>query len=292
MQNLQGKTAFITGGASGIGFSMARAFGAAGMNVMLADINEEDLGHAVNELKERQIKVAGVRCDVADRKSLEQAADETVAAFGKVHVVCNNAGVGAGGAIGTLKPGDWDWTIAVNLMGVVYGTEAFLPHIRAHGEGGHFVNTASMAGLISIPGMEPYTASKYAVVGMSEGWAGQLAPENIGVSVLCPGSVRTRIHESARARQDRFGPAADERDPERVEAAKQLILGGLDPERVGARVVEAVQAGELYIFTHPDMAPLFTERARNIEAAFARASESPALAGATYKTPDQIKVFD
>ena len=292
MQELQGKTAFITGGASGIGFSMARAFGAAGMNVVLADINEDDLGAAVDELRERQIKVAGVRCDVADRKSLEQAADETIAAFGKVHVVCNNAGVGAGGAIGTLKPGDWDWTIAVNLMGVVYGTEAFLPHIRAHGEGGHFVNTASMAGLISIPGMEPYTASKYAVVGMSEGWAGQLAPENIGVSVLCPGFVRTRIHESARARQDRFGPAADERDPERVEAARQLILGGLDPERVGARVVEAVQAGELYIFTHPDMAPLFAERARNIEAAFVRASESPALAGAVYKTPDQIKVFD
>ena len=292
MQELQGKTAFITGGASGIGFSMARAFGAAGMNVVLADINEDDLGAAVDELRERQIKVAGVRCDVADRKSLEQAADETIAAFGKVHVVCNNAGVGAGGAIGTLKPGDWDWTIAVNLMGVVYGTEAFLPHIRAHGEGGHFVNTASMAGLISIPGMEPYTASKYAVVGMSEGWAGQLAPENIGVSVLCPGFVRTRIHESARARQDRFGPAADERDPERVEAARQLILGGLDPERVGARVVEAVQAGELYIFTHPDMAPLFAERARNIEAAFLRASESPALVGAVYKTPDQIKVFD
>jgi len=292
MKDLQGKTAFVTGGASGIGLSMARAFGAAGMNVMLADINEDDLSVAVNELKERQVKAAGVRCDVADRKSVERAADETVAAFGKVHVVCNNAGVGAGGPIDTLKPGDWDWTIAVNLMGVVYGIEAFLPHIRAHGEGGHFVNTASMAGMISIPGMEPYTASKYAVVGMSEGWAGQLAPENIGVSVLCPGFVRTRIHESARARQDKFGPASDERDPARVEAAKQLILGGLDPDRVGARVVEAIQAGELYIFTHPDMAPLFTERARNIEAAFARAAESPALAGADYRTPSEIKVFD
>lgn len=293
MRDLQGKTAFITGGASGIGFSVAKAFGAAGMNVMLADINEEDLGAAVAELTERQVKVAGVRCDVAERKSLEQAAEETIATFGKVHVVCNNAGVGAGGAIGTLKPGDWDWTIAVNLMGVVYGTEAFLPHIRAHGEGGHFVNTASMAGMISIPGMEPYTASKYAVVGMSEGWAGQLAPENIGVSVLCPGFVRTRIHESARARQEKFGPAAtEERDPGRVEAAKQLVLGGLDPERVGARVVEAVQANELYIFTHPDMAPLFEERARNIMAGFARASESPALAGADYKTPGELKVFD
>lgn len=292
MKDLAGKTAFVTGGASGIGLSMARAFGAAGMNVMLGDINEDDLATAVAELKERQIRAAGIRCDVAERKSVERAAEETVATFGKVHVVCNNAGVGAGGAIGTMKPGDWDWTIAVNLMGVVYGTEAFLPHIRAHGEGGHFVNTASMAGLISIPGMEPYTASKYAVVGMSEGWHAQLAPESIGVSVLCPGFVRTRIHESARARQEKFGPAADDRDPERVEAAKQLILGGLDPDRVGARVVEAVQAGELYIFTHPDMAPLFAERARNIEAAFVHAAESPALAGSGYKTPGEIKVFD
>lgn len=292
MRDLQGKTAFVTGGASGIGFSMAKAFGAAGMNVMLADINEDDLGVAVAELNERQIKAVGVRCDVAERKSLEQAAEETVARFGKVHVVCNNAGVGAGGPIGTLKPGDWDWTIAVNLMGVVYGTEAFLPHIRAHGEGGHFVNTASMAGMISIPGMEPYTASKYAVVGMSEGWAGQLAPENIGVSVLCPGFVRTRIHESGRARQEQFGPAADVRDAERAEAAKQLVLGGIDPERVGARVLEAVQANELYIFTHPDMAPLFEERARKIMAAFERAGESPALAGTGYKTPTAINVFD
>ncbi len=180
MKDLAGKTAFVTGGASGIGLSMARAFGAAGMNVMLGDINEDDLATAVAELKERQIKAAGVRCDVAERKSVERAAEETVATYGKVHVVCNNAGVGAGGPIGTLKPGDWDWTIAVNLMGVVYGTEAFLPHIRAHGEGGHLVNTASMAGMISIPGMEPYTASKYAVVGMSEGWHAQLAPDSIG----------------------------------------------------------------------------------------------------------------
>ncbi|MEQ8950721.1 SDR family NAD(P)-dependent oxidoreductase, partial [Parvibaculum sp.] len=159
MKDLSGKTAFITGGASGIGLSMARAFGAAGMNVMLADINEEDLAAAVTELNERQVKAAGVRCDVAERQSVERAAKETVDRFGKVHVVCNNAGVGAGGPIDAVKPGDWDWTIAVNLMGVVYGMEAFLPHIRAHGEGGHYVNTASMAGMISVPGMEPYTAS-------------------------------------------------------------------------------------------------------------------------------------
>ena len=291
MKDFAGKTAFITGGASGIGLSMARAFGAAGMNVMLADINEEDLAAAVTELKERQIKAAGVRCDVTERKSVERGAQETVDTFGKVHLVCNNAGVGAGGAIGTVKPGDWDWTIAVNLMGVVYGMEAFLPHIRAHGEGGHYVNTASMAGMISVPGMEPYTASKYAVVGMSEGWAGQLAPENIGVSVLCPGFVKTRIHESSRARQEKYGPA-EARDEDSASAAAELVLGGIDPDRVGARVLEAVEAGELYIFTHPDMAPLFADRARRIEEAFARAGESRALQGLDYRTPGKISMLD
>ncbi len=292
MKDLSGKTAFVTGGASGIGLSMARAFGAAGMNVMLADISEDDLGVALKDLRERQIKAEGVRCDVAERASVEQAAKATLDAFGKVHVVCNNAGVGAGGAIGTMKPGDWEWTIAVNLMGVVYGMEVFLPHIRAHGEGGHFVNTASMAGIISAPGMEPYTASKYAVVGMSEGWVQQLAPENIGVSVLCPGFVKTRIYESGRARQEKYGAGNDERDPERAEVAKQFVLAGIDPDRVGARVVEAILGNELYIFTHPDMAPLFEARATAIRNAFAQAAESPALKGVAFRSPEKIALLD
>lgn len=292
MKDLSGKTAFVTGGASGIGLAMARAFGAAGMNVMLADINENDLAAGVGELRERQIRAEGVRCDVVERASIEDAAKATLDAFGKVHVVCNNAGVGAGGAIGTLKPGDWEWTLGVNVMGVIYGMEIFLPHIRAHGEGGHYVNTASMAGMISVPGMEPYTASKYAVVGMSEGWAQQLAPEGIGVSVLCPGFVKTRIHESGRARQEKYGAAAEEGHPDRAEAAKQLVLGGIDPDRVGARVVEAILDNELYVFTHPDMAPFFTARAQAIEAAFERAAESKALQGSDYRTPADIRVFD
>lgn len=279
MRDVSDKTAFVTGGASGIGLSMARAFGKAGMNVMLADINEDDLAAAVRDLEERQIKVAGVRCDVSERKSVEDAAQETVDRFGKVHVVCNNAGVGAGGAIDAVRPADWDWTIAVNLMGVVYGTEAFLPHIRAHGEGGHFVNTASMAGMFSAPGMEPYSATKFAVVAMSEGWRGQLAPEKIGVSVLCPGFVRTRIFESQRARQDKYGPASEVGDPERAEAAKQMVLAGLDPDRVGARVLECILEDELYVFTHPEMEAIFDERIRHIKAGFEKAKASVALNG-------------
>ncbi|RAV61539.1 short-chain dehydrogenase, partial [Aerococcus urinae] len=284
-------TAFVTGGASGIGFAMAKAFGAAGMNVMLADIEREPLEKAVEDLRQRQVRVEGVHCDVAERRSVEDAAKATIEAFGKVHVVCNNAGVGAGGPVGTLKPGDWDWTIAVNLMGVVYGTEAFLPHIRAHGEGGHFVNTASMAGMISPPGMEPYCATKFAVVAMSEGWAGQLAPENIGVSVLCPGFVRTRIFESSRTRQDKFGKAEAPASAE-PSAGQKLVQAGIDPDVVGACVFEAVRDNDLYIFTHPDMRPAVEQRFERIMQGFDKASRRGALSGVDPKSPQQINMLN
>nr|RAV99487.1 short-chain dehydrogenase [Aerococcus urinae] len=291
MQDFKGRTAFVTGGASGIGFAMAKAFGAAGMNVMLADIEREPLEKAVEDLRQRQVRVEGVHCDVAERRSVEDAAKATIEAFGKVHVVCNNAGVGAGGPVGTLKPGDWDWTIAVNLMGVVYGTEAFLPHIRAHGEGGHFVNTASMAGMISPPGMEPYFATKFAVVAMSEGWAGQLAPENIGVSVLCPGFVRTRIFESSRTRQDKFGKAEAPASAE-PSAGQKLVQAGIDPDVVGACVFEAVRDNDLYIFTHPDMRPAVEQRFERIMQGFDKASRRGALSGVDPKSPQQINMLN
>lgn len=281
MEDLKGKTAFITGGASGLGLAMAHAFGEAGMQVMLADIEQDALDKAVVELSERQIKVAGVPCDVAVRQSVQEAAAKTVETFGKVHVVCNNAGVGAGGPIDQVKPADWDWILAVNLMGVVYGMETFLPLVRQHGEGGAFVNTASMAGMISPPGMEPYCATKFAVVAMSEGWAGQLAPENINVSVLCPGFVKTRINQSGRTRQAQYGGPVDS-----PVAADSLVNSGIDPERVGRRVLEAVRAKERYIFTHPDMKGLAEARFAGILAAFDVAAQSPALAGMDYKTPD------
>lgn len=281
MRDLKGKTAFITGGASGLGLAMAHAFGEAGMNVMLADIEEAPLAKAVADLEERQIRASSVICDVADRKALEAAASRTVATFGKVHLVANNAGVGVGGPIGQVKPVDWDWIVAVNLMGVVYGMEAFLPHVRAHGEGGCFVNTASMAGLISPPGMEPYSATKYAVVAMSEGWMRQLAPENIHVAVLCPGFVKTKINQSGRARQVQYGgPTVSEI------VADSAVESGIDPERVGKRVLEAVLANEPYIFTHPDMRGLVQMRFAAIMAGFDAADASPALEGMDYKTPD------
>src|SRR5580658_1134213 len=276
MQDLNGKVAFITGGASGIGLSMAQAFGAEGMAVMLADIEPEALERAVAGLRERQVRAEGVVADVASRASLHAAAQATLAAFGKIHVVCNNAGVGAGGPMAAVTPSDWDWVIDVNLKGVVYGVETFAPLLQAHGEGGHFVNTASLAGMISPPGMEPYCATKFAVVAMSEGWKEQLAPLNIGVSVLCPGFVKTRINESRRNRQPSYGP--DERAPPPPDAPPSRVLGGIPVEPVGRRVVEAVKANELYVFTHPGSKAAVAARFERILAAFDVAEASPALA--------------
>jgi NAD(P)-dependent dehydrogenase (short-subunit alcohol dehydrogenase family) len=281
MKDFKGRTAFVTGAASGIGFALARAFGREGCNVVVADIDADAARHAVERLKGDQVKSVAVQCDVSDRDGVRRAALDAVAAFGKVHVVCNNAGVAVGGPLGTVTERDWDWILDVNLKSVVYGVETFYPLIKSHGEGGHFINTASMAGMISPPGMEPYTATKFAVVAMSEGWAVQLQPLGIGVSVLCPGFVRTRIHESGRARQDRYG-GKGEVDPgvgtTRQEAA-QNVLNGIDPEIVGARVVEAVKAGELYIFTHPTMRDYVEARFQMIRAAFDSAANSPVLKG-------------
>jgi len=275
----RGKTAFITGGASGIGLGMARAFGRAGMNIVVADIDRQAAAAAVEQLASQQIKAAPVLCDVSEREALRAAAQEAIAAFGKVHVVCNNAGVAVGGQIGSVGERDWDWIVDVNLKGVVHGTEIFVPLIAGHGEGGHIINTASMAGMISPPGLEPYSATKFAVVAMSEGWFLQLNPLNIGVSVLCPGFVRTRIHESGRGRQDRYGGQGDI-DPGVAatrDAAAQAVLTGIAPDVVGERVLEAVKAGELYIFTHPNMRPFVEQRFQTILAAFDRANESAAL---------------
>ena len=198
MRKLAGKTAFVTGGASGIGFALGRAFAETGMKVMLADIEADALEAAVRSLRNFGPDVRGVICDVADPASIERAAKASYEAFGNVHVVCNNAGVAAGAGIDDILLEDWRWVLEVNLMGVLYGIRTFLPHIRAHGEGGHVVNTASMAGMQSGLGFGPYSASKFAVVTMSEGLAMYLKPLGIGVSVLCPGWVRTRINESGR----------------------------------------------------------------------------------------------
>ena len=278
MRELAGKTAFVTGGASGIGFALGRSFAAAGMNVVLADIEADALADAVANLSAFAAHVRGVACDVTDPAGVDRAAEAAYQAFGNVHVVCNNAGVGGGSGIDTISLDTWRWVIDVNLMGVLHGIRTFLPHIRAHGEGGHIVNTASMAGLNSGLGFSPYAASKFAVVNMSEGLAMQLKPLGIGVSVLCPGFVRTRIWESSRNRPERYGPARtpDPASPAGKLAAHLAELGqsGLDPAEVAAQVVAAIREDELYVFTHtnPDWRMELEERFGAILAAMDKAA--------------------
>ncbi|MEA2737310.1 MAG: hypothetical protein QOH05_617 [Acetobacteraceae bacterium] len=278
MRELTGKTAFVTGGASGIGLALGRAFAAAGMNVMLADIETDALAAAVGTLRDLGPGVRGVSCDVADPVSVERAAEAAFDAFGNVHVVCNNAGVGGGSGIDAISLENWRWVLDVNLMGVVHGIRTFLPHIRAHGEGGHIVNTASMAGMNSGLGFSPYSASKFAVVNMSEGLAMQLAPLGIGVTVLCPGFVRTRISESARNRSERYGPALtpDPASPAGRLAAHLAERGrsGLDPDAVAAQVLTAMREDALYVFTHhgPDWRTELEERFAAILAAMDKAA--------------------
>jgi NAD(P)-dependent dehydrogenase (short-subunit alcohol dehydrogenase family) len=277
MRELAGKTAFVTGGAGGIGFALGRAFAEAGMKVMLADIESDALSGAVKSLHNVGPAVRGIICDVADAASVDRAAAATIEAFGNVHVVCNNAGVAAAGGIDNISLDNWRWVLDVNLMGVLHGIRAFLPHIRAHGEGGHIVNTASMAGMDGGLGFSPYTASKFAVVGMSEGLAQQLKPFGIGVSVLCPHFVRTRIHESGRNRQRPYG---ETQAPDPASPAGQMlalitasIAAGLDPANVAARVLAAIRDDELYVFTHPDMRGHVDARFAAIEAAMDKVTE-------------------
>ena len=275
MRDLKAKVAFITGGSTGIGYGLAEALGKAGMKVMIAGINEKNLDAALARLRSAQITAERVQCDVSSHSDVQKAALATLATFGKVHVVVNNAGVGSGGPIGAVSEREWKWVFDVNVMGVVYGTEVFAPLLAQHGEGGHIVNVASIAGMLSMPGNESYSATKFAVVAMSEGWRMQLAPIGIGVSVLCPAFVRTNIGDSRRNRPaDMPSPGSD---PAQMEMLRKLVSGGMDPAMLAARVIEAIRDDELYIFTHPEMRAAVEARFQSILAAFDRAATSPAL---------------
>jgi NAD(P)-dependent dehydrogenase (short-subunit alcohol dehydrogenase family) len=279
MKEVAGRTAFITGGASGMGLAMAHSFSAAGMKVAIADIEQQALDAALEQFAESNAEVIGLKVDVTRREALEQAAADTERAFGKVHVVCNNAGVAVGGSVDTMSYQDWDWVLGVNLDGVVNGVQTFLPRIRAHGEGGHFVNTASMAGHIAVPGLSVYNTSKFAVVGLSEGMRLDLAAQGIGVSVLCPGVVRTNIFASGRNRPSDLQAAtdtaslvlsADVTSDERANRVESLLAGALDANVVGDMVLHAVLTDEFYIFTHPEIEPAVQARSAQMAESFAR----------------------
>ncbi len=278
MKDVAGKVAFVTGAASGMGLTMARSFAAAGMKVVLADIEEEALAQARASFGPTNADVIAIRVDVTDRDAMAAAADRTEAAFGKVHVVCNNAGVAVSGSIADMAYTDWDWVVGVNLDGVVNGVQTFLPRILAHGEGGHIVNTASLAGLLPFAGLGVYNTTKFAVVGMSEALRADLAERNVGVSVLCPGVVNTNIFDSGRNRPEALQSDTDTAaismpgpDAEEIQARlREALTTILEPDVVGDMVLHAIQQDEAYIFTHPEFEEAVNARQQEVAASFAR----------------------
>jgi NAD(P)-dependent dehydrogenase (short-subunit alcohol dehydrogenase family) len=274
MKDLAGQTAFVTGAASGIGLGIATALSQAGVKVMLCDVEEQALAKAVAELKRTNADVDGVKADVSLKAELQAAADATIARYGKVHILVNNAGVGGGGGYGEWTDASWNWVLGVNLMAVIWGIEIFGPLIEKHGEGGQIVSTASVAGLIS--GRNPtYAVSKYGVVALSEGLRGVLGPKGIGVSVLCPGVIRTQIMESRRNLPDRFAgqvrtPKLEGQRAEEVKAFRERINTGIDPLYVGELVREAIENDWPYIFTDNEFEPAITSRFAAIKQGFDR----------------------
>jgi NAD(P)-dependent dehydrogenase (short-subunit alcohol dehydrogenase family) len=273
MKDLAGKTAFVTGAASGIGFGVSTALAQAGVKVMMCDIEQDALDKAVDGLRRTNADVAGVIADVSLKTELQAAADATLERYGAVHIIHNNAGVGGGGGYGTWTDASWSWTLGVNLMAVVWGVEIFGPLIEKAG-GGHIVNTASVAGLMSFNGAA-YNVSKYGVVALSEGLRNELGPRGIGVSVLCPGIINTKIDKSVRNLPERFAAAAkaDKSTGEIAEWLKNLsprLEAGIDPMYVGELVREGIEGDWPYIFTDTEFEPIIEMRFAAIREGFSR----------------------
>jgi NAD(P)-dependent dehydrogenase (short-subunit alcohol dehydrogenase family) len=273
MQHLSGKGAFVTGGASGIGLGIAKALKKAGMKVAIADIRQDHLDAAVAELGEGE--VLALKLDVTDRDAYAAAADAAEARFGRIHLLVNNAGIGVVGPVELASYGDWDWSLSVNLGGVVNGIVTFLPRILAHGEGGHIVSTASMSGLMPHPGAVIYTTTKAAVIGMMEAMRGELEPKGIVCSAFCPGAVATNIQESGKTRPDKYADTGYAESDKRRQASGGLGHLFMSKEEVGERVRAGIEADELFICTHREFLQGVTERAEAMVAAIPEREENP-----------------
>ena len=270
MKDLDGKVAFVTGGASGIGLGIARKLVEAGMKVVIADLRQDHIDEALGWFEDRQQgrSVHFILLDVTHRAAMAAAADETEEVFGKLHVAVNNAGVGIEGPLKEATYDDWDFGLAVNLGGVVNGVQTFVPRIRKHGEGGHVVNTASLAGLVVMPShMAMYATAKTAVVALSEAIRGELAQEGIGVSVLCPGPIKSNIHQLSQNRPEQFKASGAFADAADRLGQRQVSDLWMEPEQVGEMVVRAIRNDEPYIITHGEWADAVKARYEAVMAA-------------------------
>jgi NAD(P)-dependent dehydrogenase (short-subunit alcohol dehydrogenase family) len=275
MREFAGKTAVVTGGASGIGLAMVERFASEGMNVVLADIQEDALQAQVQRLEQEERSVMGVAVNTMQRESLERARGEVIERFGNIHVLCNNAGVlsrqdamGLGDSplnIWDVEDSVWEWVIGVNFWGVLHGVQVFLPHMVGHGEEGHVVNTASLAGLI--PGGSAYSVSKHGVLTLTEGLYQNLAniDSRIGASVLCPGTVSTQIMAADRNRPDQFGGAAELNEEESA-AVDALLADSMDPANVAEQVFQSIVEERCYILPHPAWDDFVRQRVENVVA--------------------------
>ncbi|HSW22446.1 MAG TPA: SDR family NAD(P)-dependent oxidoreductase [Burkholderiaceae bacterium] len=248
MKHIEDKVAFVTGGASGIGLGLVQVFLRHGMKVVIADIREDHLEQAASRLLEYDERCHFLRLDVSDRAAMAAAADEAERVFGKVHVLCNNAGVSSHLPMDRATYADWDWMLGVNLGGVVNGVVSFLPKLLSHGEGGHIVNTASMAGLTPLPGWGGlYSTSKFAVRGLSDSLRLTLGPQGIGVTTLCPGLTRSNIRESEKVRPAALASHTADDSPQ-----TSIADIGMEPVALGEAVLRAIRRNEAYVLAHAE----------------------------------------
>lgn len=261
---LAGKVAVVTGGASGIGRGIARALAARGADVVVADVDAARATAVASDLARTGRRSIGVPCDVTERASVEALAERAWGELGHVDVLCNNAGVGIFGAVVDSPLRDAEWVFAVNFWGVLHGCQVFVPRFVATGRPAHVLNTGSEHSVgIPFPGMGLYTASKHAVLALSDVLRRELEPQGIGVSILCPGVVRTEIWNAGRSRQERFG--GPQQSPPQFE---RLLDTGMDPDEVGRIAVAGIEAGDFFIMSHPEVRAVADARCRDVTAAF------------------------
>jgi NAD(P)-dependent dehydrogenase (short-subunit alcohol dehydrogenase family) len=279
MQDFAGRVAVVTGGASGIGLGLAHRFAREGMKVVIGDVEKDALDTAVADLTATGAEVAGVVTDVADAAQVQALADHAIDRFGAIHIACNNAGVGGGGLSWELSLSTWEWIVGVNMWGVIHGVRTFVPLLMQQPEA-HIVNTASIAGLVAAPFMGPYNASKHAVVAISETLHHELAMNapHVKVSVLCPGWVNTKIADAARNRPAHLREPA-EGQPNGADVLRGFLAGGMAPETVAGKVLDAIRDQRFWVLTHDDEADFWVDSVnRRLQSVQERANPQLGLA--------------